>query len=125
MPGNRSARERVVQLLQLAASEEDRSVTFTRPLKDIAGDIGLTHEAFYRTLANSKLPAKSHATDGQSPFWTKPDLHKMTAAALQLICQRSFFIPDPDGMRCEFYVTREPGFAFVEEAEPALRPYLV
>ncbi len=47
----RSAKERVVQFLRLAASEENGSITFSRPLKDIAGDIGLTHEAFYRTLA--------------------------------------------------------------------------
>ena len=39
--------------------------------------------------------------------------------------KRSFFIPDPDGIRCEFYVARAPEFGFVEEAEPALRPYLV
>lgn len=47
----RSARERVIQFLQLEVSEEERKVTFARPLKDIAGDIGLTHETLYRTLA--------------------------------------------------------------------------
>lgn len=45
----RSAQERVIQFLQLQAGEA--TVTFARPLKDIAADIGLTHEAFYRTLA--------------------------------------------------------------------------
>jgi CRP-like cAMP-binding protein len=45
----RSARERVIQFLQLEAS--GGTVTFARPLKDIAADIGLSHEAFYRTLA--------------------------------------------------------------------------
>jgi CRP-like cAMP-binding protein len=47
----RSAEERVVQFLQLQVGESDLSITFTRPLKDISGDIGLTHEAFYRALA--------------------------------------------------------------------------
>jgi len=47
----RSARERTLKFLRLAQSETDRNVTFERPLKDIAGDIGLTHETFYRTLA--------------------------------------------------------------------------
>jgi len=47
----RSAKERVMQFIQLEISEPDMHVTFTRPLKDIASDIGLTHETFYRTLA--------------------------------------------------------------------------
>lgn len=47
----RSARERVWQYLMLNATETNQRVTFKRPLKDIAVDIGLTHEAFYRALA--------------------------------------------------------------------------
>ena len=47
----RSADERVMQFLRLEVTEKDHSITFTRPLKDIANDIGLTHEVFYRTLA--------------------------------------------------------------------------
>ncbi|NQU71745.1 MAG: Crp/Fnr family transcriptional regulator [Rhodospirillales bacterium] len=47
----RSAEDRVFQFLQLTADDAERSITFARPLKDIAGDIGLTHEVFYRTLA--------------------------------------------------------------------------
>ena len=61
----RSARDRVMQFLQLAVSETDRTVTFARPLKDIAGDIGLTHEAFYRTLAKletSRMIARAGRT---------------------------------------------------------------
>jgi CRP-like cAMP-binding protein len=42
----RSAQERVIQYLQLEADGETRAITFARPLKDVAGDIGLTHEAF-------------------------------------------------------------------------------
>jgi len=47
----RSAIERVTQFIRLEVNEPDRQVTFIRPLKNIAGDIGLTHESFYRTLA--------------------------------------------------------------------------
>ncbi len=54
----RSARDRVIQFLRLMASEESGGVTFARPLKDIAGDIGLTHEAFYRTLAKLEKSGK-------------------------------------------------------------------
>ena len=47
----RSARERVWQMLLLAAARDGPTVSFDRPLKDIAAQIGLTHEAFYRALA--------------------------------------------------------------------------
>jgi CRP-like cAMP-binding protein len=47
----RSARERVWQYLMLNAIDKNQRITFKRPLKDIAADIGLTHEAFYRALA--------------------------------------------------------------------------
>ena len=47
----RSARDRVWQYLMLNAMDKNQRVTFKRPLKDIAVDIGLTHEAFYRALA--------------------------------------------------------------------------
>lgn len=47
----RSARERVWQYLWLNTTESNQRVTFKRPLKDIALDIGLTHEAFYRALS--------------------------------------------------------------------------
>jgi CRP-like cAMP-binding protein len=47
----RSAEERVMQFLRLEVTEIDQSITFSRPLKDIANDIGLTHEVFYRTLS--------------------------------------------------------------------------
>jgi len=54
----RSAKERVIRLIQLKISEPEMQVTFARPLKDIAGDIGLTHEAFYRTLAELEISGK-------------------------------------------------------------------
>jgi CRP-like cAMP-binding protein len=47
----RSARERVLQYLMLAAEEQGRTVAIDSLLQDIAVDLGLTREAFYRTLA--------------------------------------------------------------------------
>ncbi len=47
----RSARGRVWQMLLLSAAPRSRTVQFDRPLKDVAAQIGLTHEAFYRALA--------------------------------------------------------------------------
>jgi CRP-like cAMP-binding protein len=47
----RSARKRVMQYLRLSRREGTDSVTFEQSLKDVAGEIGLSHEAFYRTLA--------------------------------------------------------------------------
>jgi CRP/FNR family transcriptional regulator, dissimilatory nitrate respiration regulator len=47
----RRARERVWQMLMLASGPNGRTLTFDRPLKDVAAEIGLTHEAFYRALA--------------------------------------------------------------------------
>ncbi len=46
-----SARERVLQYLHMTASPGKATVVIDRPLKSIADDLGLTHESFYRTLA--------------------------------------------------------------------------
>lgn len=46
----RPARERVFRALLLAAGGDGR-VTLDRPLKEMAAEIGLTHEAFYRAMA--------------------------------------------------------------------------
>lgn len=46
-----SAHDRVLQYLALLAETDSATITFDRPLKDVARDIGLTHEVFYRTLA--------------------------------------------------------------------------
>lgn len=48
----RSARERVWQRLLLAGGFDRDAVTFERPFKETAAEIGLTHEAFYRALAD-------------------------------------------------------------------------
>ncbi len=48
----RSASERVWQMLLIAGGGTGTTVTFDQPLKDLAAEIGLTHEAFYRALAD-------------------------------------------------------------------------
>jgi CRP/FNR family transcriptional regulator, dissimilatory nitrate respiration regulator len=47
----RSARERVWHYLVLNAGADRRTVELQRTLKDIAAEIGLTHEALYRAMA--------------------------------------------------------------------------
>jgi CRP/FNR family transcriptional regulator, dissimilatory nitrate respiration regulator len=47
----RSARERVRHFLMLNVGSDRRTVKLRGTLKDLAGEIGLTHEALYRTLA--------------------------------------------------------------------------
>lgn len=46
-----SARERIMQYLVIAALPGQCSIILDRPLKSIADKLGLTHESFYRTLA--------------------------------------------------------------------------
>ena len=46
----RSADDRVLQHLYLSASKNG-TVVFDRPLLEVAEDLGLTHEAYYRALA--------------------------------------------------------------------------
>jgi CRP-like cAMP-binding protein len=47
----RSARERLLHYLALVAGPDGRTVKVDGLLQDIAFDLGLTREAFYRTLA--------------------------------------------------------------------------
>ena len=47
----RSARERVRHFLMLNVGPDRRTVKLRGTLKDLAAEIGLTHEALYRTLA--------------------------------------------------------------------------
>lgn len=47
----RSARERILNHLVLAADAESRTVRLDRTLMDLAAEIGLSHEVLYRTLA--------------------------------------------------------------------------
>jgi len=46
-----SARDRVLHYLAVNADPRMRSVVLTGTLKDLAAELGLTHEALYRTLA--------------------------------------------------------------------------
>ena len=48
----RLARERVLAFLVAEAGDDGRTIVFDGPLRDIAVAIGLTPEAFYRTLAH-------------------------------------------------------------------------
>ena len=47
----RSARSRIMQFIRTSAPAGSNRVRLDRTLKDIADDLGLTHEVFYRTLA--------------------------------------------------------------------------
>lgn len=47
----RSARDRIRHFLALNAGADGRTVELTGTLKDVAADLGLTHEALYRALA--------------------------------------------------------------------------
>lgn len=47
----RSARERLRHYLSVNAGADGRTVELRGTLKDLAGELGLTHEALYRTLA--------------------------------------------------------------------------
>lgn len=47
----RSARERVLNRLVLAAAERGRTMTWDGTLMDLAAEMGLSHEVLYRTLA--------------------------------------------------------------------------
>jgi CRP/FNR family transcriptional regulator, dissimilatory nitrate respiration regulator len=53
-----SARDRVRHYLTVHADPGGRTVALSGTLKDVAGELGLTHEALYRTLADM-------ATDGE------------------------------------------------------------
>jgi len=48
----RSAKERVMLYLDLNAGSDGRTVKLRGPVQDIAGELGLTREALYRTLAD-------------------------------------------------------------------------
>ena len=61
----RSARERVLQHIALAADPERRAFRIEGTLMDLAAEIGLTHEALYRTLARlEKEGAIARTGDG-------------------------------------------------------------
>jgi CRP-like cAMP-binding protein len=59
----RSARERVLQYLWLNAGAAERTVALEGDLQDVAADLGLTRESFYRTLAGLESEGGVARTD--------------------------------------------------------------
>jgi CRP-like cAMP-binding protein len=70
----RSARERVLQYLRLRAGSSGRSVALSGQLQDIAGEIGLTREALYRTLA--ALESEGHLKRTASEIELRKPAHR-------------------------------------------------
>jgi len=61
----RSARERVRHFLALNAGADGRTVELRGTVKDLANEIGLTHEALYRTLAALERAGEIRRTRGK------------------------------------------------------------
>ena len=60
-----SARDRVRHYLTANVGRDGLSVTLEGTLKDIAADLGLTHEAFYRTLAKMQRDGEIQRLKGK------------------------------------------------------------
>jgi CRP/FNR family transcriptional regulator, dissimilatory nitrate respiration regulator len=61
----RSARERVRHFLALNASADGRTVELRGTVKELANELGLTHEALYRTLAALERAGEIRRTRGK------------------------------------------------------------
>jgi CRP-like cAMP-binding protein len=61
----RSARERVRHYLSVNADAEGAAVTLAGTLKDLAAELGLSHEALYRTLAALERAGEIRRTKGK------------------------------------------------------------
>jgi CRP/FNR family transcriptional regulator, dissimilatory nitrate respiration regulator len=61
----RSARARVRHFLALNSGADGRSVELRGTVKDLAGELGLTHEALYRTLATLERAGEIRRTPGK------------------------------------------------------------
>jgi CRP-like cAMP-binding protein len=59
----RSAGERVLRHLAIAAGPDGRTVELPGTLKELAAELGLTHEALYRTLAELEAQGEIERTD--------------------------------------------------------------
>jgi CRP/FNR family transcriptional regulator, dissimilatory nitrate respiration regulator len=59
-----SARDRVRHFLAVNIGADGRSVALTGTLKELAADLGLTHEALYRTLARMAADGEIERTGG-------------------------------------------------------------
>jgi CRP-like cAMP-binding protein len=61
----RSARERVRHFLTVNAGADGRTVALRCTVKDLAAELGLTHEALYRTLAALEKTGEIKRTSGR------------------------------------------------------------
>ncbi len=62
-----SARERIRHYLVANLGPDGRSVRIAGTLKDLAAGLGLSHEAFYRTLAKMERDGEIDRTRGEDP----------------------------------------------------------
>jgi CRP/FNR family transcriptional regulator, dissimilatory nitrate respiration regulator len=60
----RSARDRIRHFLALNVSADGRTVELPGTLKEVAGDLGLTHEALYRALARMEAEGEIKRSGG-------------------------------------------------------------
>ncbi len=60
-----SARDRVRHFLTVNAGADGRTVVWTGTLKDLAADLGLTHEALYRVLADMAADGEIKRSEGK------------------------------------------------------------
>jgi CRP-like cAMP-binding protein len=70
----RSARERVLHHLALAAGPDGRTVPLDGTLMDLAAEIGLTHEALYRALAALEKEGQIERTRSAITLRKSPDV---------------------------------------------------
>ncbi|MEJ2376533.1 MAG: Crp/Fnr family transcriptional regulator [Pseudolabrys sp.] len=61
----RSARERLRHFLRLNVGDDGRTVALSGTLKELAAELGLTHEALYRTLAALERAGEIRRTRGK------------------------------------------------------------
>jgi CRP-like cAMP-binding protein len=59
-----SARDRVRHYLAVQAGSDGRTVELVGTIKDLAGELGLTHEALYRTLADMQAKGEIERRPG-------------------------------------------------------------
>jgi CRP-like cAMP-binding protein len=67
-----SARDRVRHYLAVNVGADGRTVALPGTLKDLAGDLGLTHEALYRTLAEMAADGEIERAKGTIRFTRIP-----------------------------------------------------
>jgi CRP-like cAMP-binding protein len=61
----RSARDRIRHFLVVNAGADKRTVVLSGTLKELAADLGLTHEALYRTLARMDADGEIKRAEGK------------------------------------------------------------